>query len=375
MRDTTRIVRATLSAAKAGEPLHSGPVFASKFHLNEDAENTGYTYGRSANPTWTDLERAVGVLEGREGGADVGVRVFGSGMAAVAAVLGAVLRVGDSVVAPKGMYFGVRHLLGEVYGAWGITVRTLDAAEMVDPAKLQGARLVWVETPSNPHMEITDIAMVAEAAHAVGAVLAVDNSSATPLGQRPLDLGADLSICSDSKAMCGHSDLIIGHIATRDAHLLAAVDRERTIRGGIAGPMEAWLLLRSLPELSLRLQRMSANAGLMAQFLSKQDGVAEVLYPGLKTHLGYEVAERQMRYFGPVLGFTLENRRAADRFLAACRLVTEATSFGGVATTAERRGRWGHDAVPEGFIRMSLGLEDSEDLMQDVLQALRASSE
>ena len=375
MRDATRIVQATLSPARAGEPLQSGPVFASKFHLRGNPEGMGYTYGRSANPTWTDLERAIGVLEGRSGGGEVGVRVFGSGIAAVAAVLGAVLRAGDSVVVPAGMYFGARHLIEEIYGAWGITVRTVDAEALVDPAKLEGASLVWVETPSNPRMEVTDIAMVAEAAHAVGAIVAVDNSTATPLGQRPLDLEADLSICSDSKAMCGHSDLVIGHVATRDAHLLAAVDRERTARGGIAGPMEAWLLLRSLPELPLRLERMSANAGMMARLLSKHEAVTEVLYPGLETHPGYEVAERQMRYFGPVLGFTLESKGAAERFLGACELVTEATSFGGVETTAERRGRWGHDAVPEGFIRMSVGLEDSEDLMEDVWEALRASHE
>lgn len=370
MREATRIVRATLSEARAGEALHAGPVFASKFHLAGNPEGVGYTYGRSGNPTWTELERAIAVLEGRGGGAEVGVRVFGSGNAAVTAVLGAVLWAGDTVVMQEGIYFGARKLLVEGFAAWGVEVRTVAVAEMTDPGRLAGARLVWVETPSNPGMEVVDIFEVAEAAHGVGALVAVDNSTATPLGQRPLDLGADLSICSDSKAMGGHGDLVMGHVATRDAGLLAGVDRERTMRGGIAGPMEAWLLLRSLPELPLRLERMSTNALMMAEFLQRQEGVAEVVYPGLKTHPGYEVAERQMRYFGPVLGFTLGSREVAERFLGACELVTEATSFGGVATTAERRGRWGGDAVAEGFVRMSLGVEDIEDLMKDVWQAL-----
>ena len=375
VREATRIVRATLAEARAQGPLHAGPIFASKFHLKGNAEGAGYTYGRSGNPTWTELETALGVLEGREGSEAVGVRVFGSGLAAVAAVFGAVLRPGDTVVLPAGMYFGARKLLEQMYVPMGAKIRTLAASELNDAGKLAGARLVWVDTPSNPGMEVTDIFEVAEAAHAVGALVAVDNSTATPLGQRPLDLGADVSVCSDSKAMCGHSDLVIGHVATRSAELLAGVDEERNLRGGIAGPMEAWLLLRSLSELPLRLERMSSNAGMMARFLQGQEGVADVVYPGLKTHPGHEVAERQMRYFGPVLGFTLESREVAERFLAGCALVTEATSFGGVATTAERRGRWGGDAVAEGFIRMSLGVEDIEDLMKDVWETLRASRE
>lgn len=375
MREATRIVRATLTAAEAGEALHSGPVFASKFHLRGNPEGAGYTYGRSGTPTWTDLERAISVLEGRDGGGTVGVRVFASGMAAASAVFGAVLQPDDAVVVPEGMYFGVQNLLREVYEPWGVNVTTVDAAGLVDPARLQGAKLVWVETPSNPKMSVTDIFAVAEAAHAAGALLAVDNTTATPLGQRPLELGADLSVCSGSKAMCGHGDLLMGHVATRSEELLAGVDRERTVRGGIVGPMEAWLMLRSLPELPLRLERMSTNAGMMAKFLSGQEGVAEVLYPGLPAHPGHEVAERQMRYFGPVLGFALESREAADRFLAASELVTEATSFGSVCTTAERRGRWGQDDVAEGFVRMSVGVEDIEDLMKDVWEALRVSRE
>ena len=268
MREATRIIRAGLTAARAGEPLHAGPVFAAPFHVSGDpvASGAAYTYGRSHNPTWTELEAAIGGLE-VAGGEPAGVRVFGSGLAAVAAAFAAVLRAGDAVVVQQGAYFMARQLLAEVYGPLGATMRTVAAAEMADPAKLRGARLVWLETPSNPQMEVVEIAAVVEAAHGVGALVAVDNTTATPLGQRPLELGADLSVCSDSKAMCGHSDLMMGHVGSLDAELLRQVDRQRTLTGGIVGPMEAWLMLRSLATLPLRLERMSGNALAVAEFL------------------------------------------------------------------------------------------------------------
>jgi len=195
-----------------------------------------------------------------------------------------------------------------------------------------------------------------------GALVAVDNTTATPLGQKPLALGADLSVCSDSKSMCGHSDLLMGHVATRDAALLHKIDRQRTLTGGIAGPMEAWLALRSLATLPLRLERSSANALAIAEFLQRRSEVSNVLYPGLKSHPGHAIAAAQMSHFGAVLGFTLASKDAAERFLSSAQLITEATSFGGVTTSAERRARWGHDAIA--------GCEDIEDLLADMGQAL-----
>jgi cystathionine gamma-lyase len=292
-------------------------------------------------------------------------------MAAVAAVFGALLREGDVVVMPRGSYFLAAKLLEERFVARGVTVRTVAAGEMATAEAVRGARLVWVETPSNPELEITDIAAVVAAAKAEGVLVAVDNTTATPLAQRPLELGADVSVSSDSKMMCGHSDVLLGHVAARDAELVAQIDRERTLTGGIAGPMEAWLLLRSLATLPLRLERSSDNAQQVAEFLAGRKGVSGVVYPGLKGHPGHEVARRQMRYFGPVVGFALESQAAAERFLQRAELVTECTSFGGVTTTAERRRRWGHDAVPEGFIRMSVGCEAVEDLLGDFERALR----
>ena len=366
MRDSTRVIRAMVAEARAGEPLHAGPVFAAPFHAAGDPAGMKYTYGRSHNPTWTALEEAIAGLEG----AGAGVRVFGSGMAAVAAALGAVLRAGDTVVVQQGVYFGGRKLLAEVYAPLGVRVRAVRAAELTDPAMVAGARLVWAETPSNPELEIVEIAAVAQVAHEAGALVAVDNTTATPMGQKPLDLGADLSVCSDSKAMCGHSDLLLGHVATRDDALLERVDAQRTLNGGIAGPMEAWLALRSLATLPLRQERSCANAQAIAEFLRGRDEVSHVLYPGLKSHPGHAIAAAQMSYFGPVLGFTLASKEAADTFLERAEMVTQATSFGGITTTAERRGRWGHDDVQPGFIRMSAGCEDIEDLLADLGQAL-----
>jgi cystathionine gamma-lyase len=170
--------------------------------------------------------------------------------------------------------------------------------------------------------------------------------------------------------MCGHSDLLLGHVATRDAGLLEKIDRQRLLTGGVVGPMEAWLALRSLATLPLRLERSSANALAIAEFLLGRAEVTEVLYPGLKEHPGHAVAAAQMTHFGAVLAFTLGSKEAADEFLDRAELVTQATSFGGISTTAERRGRWGHDDVAPGFIRMSAGCEDISDLLGDMGQAL-----
>jgi cystathionine gamma-lyase len=219
-------------------------------------------------------------------------------------------------------------------------------------------------------MEICDITALCEAARSDGVLVAVDNTTATALGQRPLALGADFSVASDAKSMTGHSDLLLGHVATRDPDLLAKIDQWRTLTGGIVGPMEAWLAMRSIATLPLRLERSCENAMRIAEFLTTRKEVGSVLYPGLPTHPGHETAAKQMRYFGAVLSFALRDRKAAEKFLAKAKLITEATSFGGITTTAERRARWGGDAVAEGFIRMSAGCEAVEDLIEDMTQAL-----
>ena len=384
MREETRLIRSLVTEAGAGRPLHpspvfGGPVFAAPFHLTGDGAQAGegaqvaYSYARSHNPTWTALERTLGVIEsGGEFATEV--RVFGSGMTAVAAVFGAVLRPGDVVVLAENAYFAARSLLREQWEPMGVKLRTAPVADFNDARRLdalvRGARLVWLETPSNPTLAVTDLRLASARAHAAGALVAVDNTTATPLGQRVLALGADLSVVSDTKLMCGHSDLLLGHVATRDAGLLEKLDRWRTLYGGGPGPMEAWLGHRSLATLPLRFERSCGNALAIAEFLARRPEVLEVFYPGLAGHPGHAIAAGQMQAFGPVVSFTLPDRGAAERFLARCELVTEATSFGGISTTAERRARWGHDAVAEGFVRLSAGCEAAEDLMADMGRAL-----
>ncbi|MEI5098939.1 cystathionine gamma-lyase [Streptomyces sp. PmtG] len=364
--DGTRAVRAGLPEPVKHEPTLPGPVFAAHFHL--PGEPTGpYTYGRDENPTWTHLEHAIGALESPD--ADVETLVFASGMAAISAVLFSQLRTGDAVVLPDDGYQALP-LVRDQLTAYGIEVRTAPTADDAQLDVLDGARLLWLETPSNPGLDVCDVRRLADAAHARGALVAVDNTLATPLGQRPLDLGADFSVASGTKQLTGHGDLLLGYVACRDAEHTAAARRWRKIVGAIPGPMEAWLAHRSLATLQLRVDRQNANALALAEALRDHPDVTGLRYPGLPDDPSHEIAARQMRRFGCVVSFELPSRARADRFLGALRLVDDATSFGGVRSTAERRGRWGGDAVPDGFIRFSAGAEDVEDLVADVLRAL-----
>ncbi|MGW7464212.1 cystathionine gamma-lyase [Streptomyces xantholiticus] len=364
--DGTTAVRAGLPEPVKYEPTLPGPVFAAHFHL--PGEPTGpYTYGRDENPTWTHLERAIGELEAP--GETVETVTFASGMAAISAVLMSQLKAGDAVVMPDDGYQALP-LVHEQLRAFGVEVRTAPTGGDAQAALLDGARLLWIETPSNPGLDVCDVRRLADAAHAAGALVAVDNTLATPLGQRPLELGADFSVASDTKGMTGHGDILLGHVTCRDPRLAAGVRRWRKIVGAIPGPMEAWLAHRSLATLQLRADRQSANALAVAQALSGRAEVSGLRHPGLPTDPSHKIAAGQMRRFGCVVSFCLPDRAHAERFLEGLRLVEGATSFGGVRSTAERRGRWGGDAVPEGFIRFSAGAEDGEDLVADVLRAL-----
>ncbi|MEU0273977.1 cystathionine gamma-lyase [Streptomyces sp. NPDC006307] len=366
--DGTRAVRAGLPDPQKYEPTLPGPVFAAHYHL--PGEPTGpYTYGRDENPTWTLLERAIGELEAPEDPDGVETVAFASGMAAISAVLFSQLKAGDAVVLPADGYQALP-LVREQLEAYGIEVRTAPTGGDAQLTVLEGARLLWIETPSNPGLEVCDIRRLVREAHAGGALVAVDNTLATPLGQRPLELGADFSVASDTKGMTGHGDIMFGHVACRDTRLAASVRRWRKIVGAIPGPMEAWLAHRSLATLALRVDRQCANALALAEALAGRDDVAGLRYPGLPEDPSHKVAASQMRRYGSVVSFVLPDRAWAERFLDALRLVDDATSFGGVRSTAERRARWGGDAVPEGFIRFSVGAEDAGDLVADVLRAL-----
>jgi cystathionine gamma-lyase len=305
------------------------------------------------------------VLEGGE------AVTFASGMAAVAAVFGTVLRPRDAVVLAADCYYTIRRMAAAWLEPYGIEVRLAPTRGNAQAAALDGARLVWIETPTNPQLDICDIAAMVEAARARGVVVAVDNTTATPYLQQPLELGADLAVASDAKAITGHSDLILGHVATRDPEKAAALRTWRTQHGAIPGPMEVWLAHRSLPTLPLRVPRQCASAMRLAEALANRPDVAAVYYPGLTTHPGHDVAARQMRAFGTIVSFDLGTRARAEAFLQGLALVREATSFGGVHSMAERRARWGGDAISEGFVRFSVGCEAAGDILDDVEQALK----
>jgi cystathionine gamma-lyase len=365
--DGTRAVRAGLPEPVKHEPTLPGPVFAAHYHLPGDVTGP-YAYGRDENPTWTHLERAIGELEapGQDG---VETLVFASGMAAISSVLFSQLRAGDAVVLPSDGY-QVLPLVRAQLEAYGIEVRTAPTGGDAQLDVLDGAKLLWIETPSNPGLDVCDVRRLVAAAHARGALVAVDNTLATPLGQRPLALGADFSVASGTKQLTGHGDILLGYVSGADASAMIAVRRWRKIVGAIPGPMEAWLAHRSIATIQLRVDRQNATALTLAEALRGRPEVTGLRYPGLPDDPSHKIATQQMRRYGCVVSFTLPTRARAERFLDALRLVDDATSFGGVRSTAERRGRWGGDAVPEGFIRFSVGAEDPEDLVADVLRAL-----
>ncbi|RNF93127.1 cystathionine gamma-lyase [Streptomyces botrytidirepellens] len=367
--DGTRAVRAGLPEPERYEPALPGPVFAAHYHLPGEASGP-FTYGRDANPTWSRLEEAISELESPD--ADAETVVFASGMGAIAAVLLSQLRQGDTAVLPSDGY-QLLPALAERLRSFGVRVRTAPTGGDAQLTALDDTTgLLWLETPSNPGLDVCDIRGLAEAAHARGALVAVDNTLATPIGQRPLELGADFSVASGTKALTGHGDVLLGYVTCRDPELAAAVRGWRKTVGAIPGPMEAWLAHRSLATLPLRVDRQARTALALAGALRDRPEVTGVRHPGLPDDPAHPVAAGQMRggRFGCVVSFTLPGKEHAERFLTALRLVDDATSFGGVRSTAERRGRWGGDAVAEGFIRFSVGAEDPDDLVADVLRAL-----
>jgi cystathionine gamma-lyase len=348
MGDGTRVVHAISGAP--GEPFGAQPVFASAYHLGGEDY-----YGRAGNPTWRSLEAALGSLEGGE------CVVFPSGMAAISTLLRTVLSTGDTLVLPSDGYYLTRKFVSEM------DIRVVEVPTAGPYPSFDGVKLVLLETPSNPGLDVCDIAALADAAHAAGALLAVDNTTATPLGQRPLELGADIVVASDTKAVAGHSDVLFGHVTTSSAELAAKVRDARTLNGAIPGPFESWLVLRGLGTLDLRLARQAENAAAIYELLRGR--VANLRWPGAPEDPAYLVAAQQMRRFNGVLTFELADAEAVAKFLARSELVSAATSFGGLHSTADRRAQFG-DPVPEGLVRFSAGCEDTRDLVADVSQAL-----
>jgi cystathionine gamma-lyase len=347
-----------------GEAFTPPIVNTSVYRLAADPSGP-YQYARWGNPTWTALEEALSLLE------DAETVTFPSGMAAIASLFSGLLRPGDRVLLPSDGYYTVRIYAEKYLAPLGVEVDLAPTAE-VGARALAGYRMVWLETPSNPGLDLADIATAARKVKAEGAVLVVDNTTMTPLGQRPLDLGADVVVSADTKALNGHSDVLFGHVSSRSPDLIAAVRDWRRVGGAIPGPFEAWLVHRGLETLEVRFSRMCANAQLLSERLGAHPKVVSVRYPGLSSHPAHALARTQMTSGGSLIALTLADRAAADRFLERCEFVRASTSFGGVHTSAERRARWG-DAVPEGFIRVSVGCEPGEVLWRSIERALDAA--
>ena len=362
--EATRVVRAGLPGFEQGTPFLPGPTFAAPYHFEGAPETSDYVYGRYGNPTWSRYEAALAELEGGT------VLLFSSGMAAAAAILLPRLRPGDVLVAPNDCYMGVRQLMRDYLGERGVEVRLLPTADPGFADAIDGASLVWLETPSNPGLDVCDLRVLIDRAHATGAPVAVDNTFATPLGQRPLELGADFAMASASKYLSGHADIIMGYVAAADPADAEALLDWRIHAGAVPGPFEVWLAHRSLATLEMRLDRAVQTAQALAERLAGRDDLEAIRYPGLLSDPAHQIASKQMSRYGAIVCFTLPSEEQADRFLSACRLVNVSTSFGGVHTSAERRGRWGGDEIAAGCIRLSVGCEDPADVIADVEQAL-----
>ncbi|GGB71201.1 cystathionine gamma-lyase [Henriciella pelagia] len=351
------------SSIGKGESLTPPIVNAAKYALPGDPDHP-FPYGRFDNPGWGTVESAIGALE------DAETICFPSGMAAVTAALMATLKPKSKLLLPSDGYYTVRVLLNEFIRQHEIETVEIPTADMTGHA-LDRFDLVWIETPSNPGLDVCDIAAITKRAHAAGALVIVDNTTATPLLQRPLDLGADLTVSSDTKALAGHSDVLFGHVSGRDAEIMARIRNWRKLAGSTPGPAEAYLAYRGLMTLELRLARMCANAQALANLFYSHKAVEAVRFPGLADDPSYRIAAAQMAQPGFVIGVTFADAATAERFITDCPAIFAATSFGGIQTSAERRARWG-DAVREGYVRLSAGCEPTAALVKAISDTLDA---
>ncbi len=353
-------------------PIHSSSTFVQD---GVGGLREGYEYARTANPTRTALETCLAALEvGLHG------RAFASGMAATDVLLRATCRPGDHIVIPDDAYGGTFRLIDKVFRHWGIEHTAVGQSDLdaVRAAMRPNTRLVWCETPTNPLLNIADIAALAAVAHDSDARLVVDNTFATPYLQTPLTLGADVVLHSTTKYLGGHSDVIGGALITDDSELDEQVAFLQNGAGAVPGPFDAWLTLRGIKTLAVRMERHCDNAERVVAALQAHQAVTSVRYPGLATHRGHEIAAKQMRRFGGIVSFSVEG--GASAALAVCartRVFTLAESLGGVESLIEHPGRMTHAStagtqleVPANLIRLSVGIEDAEDLLDDILTAL-----
>lgn len=366
-RDLNALTRAAELLHHRGQELSKGDPIAlpittsSMFHLPGDPADTP-GYGRVDNPTWEALEEALAILE------DAPCVALPSGMAAISAALFSSLGAGKRLLVPSDGYYVTRVLSSEFLATFGVDVAERPTARYAEGG-FQDFDVVFIETPSNPGLDLCDLQAICTEVRATGGVSIVDNTTLTPFGQRPLDLGADVVVASDTKAPGGHSDLLMGHVATRDEALLARVKDWRKMSGVIPSPHAAWALYRGLETLELRFTRMCDTAERIAPVLAAHPAIQATRFPGLPTDPSHNLASAQMVRFGFLIGIDLGSEGRAERFINQSRYLRPATSFGGVHSSAERRARWGDD-VPAGYVRLSVGCEPSEALLKDLTDSL-----
>lgn len=353
------------------------PIYASSTFAQDGVGGMreGFEYARTGNPTRRALEANLAALEGGTYG-----RAFSSGMAATDTALRAILRPGDHLVIPDDAYGGTFRLIDKVFSQWGIehTPAAVNDPEAIAGAINERTKLVWIETPTNPLLNIADIAGAAEAAHAAGAKLLVDSTFASPYLQQPLALGADIVLHSTTKYLGGHSDVVGGALVTDDAELDAAFAFLQNGAGGVPGPFDAYLTMRGIKTLAVRMERHCDNAEAVVEMLTAHSAVSEVRYPGLAGHPGHDVAAKQMRRFGGMISLRLAGgRQAALDLCSRTKVFTLAESLGGIESLIEHPGAMTHAStagsqleVPEDLVRLSVGIEDVEDLLADLEQAL-----
>lgn len=357
-----RLLHHRKAGLSLGEPLVPPIVTSTSFHLPQ--AQAPYSYARAGTPGWDAVEAQLAILEEAE------AISFPSGMAAIAAALFATLKAGDLLVIPSDGYYVTRVLSEGFLAPLGIQVREVATRDFAH-ADFAGVAVVFLETPSNPGLDVVDIAALAARAKAAGARVIADNTTMTPLLQQPLDLGCDLVVAADTKAPAGHSDVLFGHVAGRDAGLMGRVRDWRRMAGAVPGPFEAFLVHRGLETLEVRLARMCDSAQIIAERLAGHRAVKALRYPGLPGDASFGMVGGQMANGGFLIGMTLADAGAAEGFLAHCPLIEQATSFGSTHSSGERRARWG-DAVPDGFIRLSVGVEPVEVLWAAMAEALDA---
>jgi cystathionine gamma-synthase len=349
------------------------PIYLTSTYVQEAVgEHKGYDYSRVANPTRTALQECLASLESAEHGL-----AFASGLGAVTTIMH-LLNPGDRMVLIADVYGGVYRMTSQVYEPKGYVFDYLPAAEFEDLGSHldERTRIVWIETPSNPMLSIVDIRKAAEAAHAAGAILVVDNTFATPYLQRPLELGADIVLHSTTKYLGGHSDVVGGFAATNDPTIAERLLFLQKSLGAVPGPLDCWLVLRGIKTLAVRMRQHCHNAHAVSGVLERHPRVEQVLYPGLPRHPGHTIAAKQMRDFGGMISFLTESEEEATAFVASTKIFKLAESLGGVESLIELPARMTHAstadapfAAPRNLIRLSVGLESAEDLVEDLESA------